>query len=560
MGAQADSIVKDTVFQNFIIDSLKQAVLASKNDSSLINALCLLGQNSSAKQRMILGKEVVLQSQKLGYKREVLRGELMLANYLTFQQKYPSADSAYTEIIRKAEILKDEYILCRAYAQKGEIYRLTYRLDSSEIFYKNALGFAEKIKDEEIIAFVYSTWSNVFDKKGDYKKALEMDSIAVFIAHKQKDYARLSFTISQMGEIFRLRGDLPRALKCMQESLHYGTLINNKRRIVFSLITIGHIYSMEDDFVNAEKNYLSALEKVAETDKINISTITNSLATLYFNTKQFEKSLLYNRKALALAKEINESSVQQFSYFCMGEIYREYKQHDSAEYYLLKALKLAEELKIPDLSSMSNKSLGQLYFAMSNLPKAEAHSKASLAQAMETNMLSNVKESTHSLYTIYKSEQKYKEALVMHEMYLSAKDSSTNENQIRALEKVRYKEKEENLKINQKMRDKAYAAEKSKKDEEIKNQKLIRNMFLFGFIVFVLVAFLIFRSLVQNRKAKRIIEEQKRQVELQKSYVEEHQREIIDSITYARRIQQSLLPTEKYIEKTLKRLKKDKFP
>ena len=56
---------------------------------------------------------------------------------------------------------------------------------------------------------------------------------------------------------------------------------------------------------------------------------------------------------------------------------------------------------------------------------------------------------------------------------------------------------------------------------------------------------------------KRIIEVQKSQVEHQKLLVEEHQKEIIDSITYARRIQRSLLPSEKYIEKTMLRLKKN---
>ena len=46
-------------------------------------------------------------------------------------------------------------------------------------------------------------------------------------------------------------------------------------------------------------------------------------------------------------------------------------------------------------------------------------------------------------------------------------------------------------------------------------------------------------------------------VEKQKHLVEEKQREIIDSINYAKRIQQSQLPTEKYIDKSIKRLKKD---
>ncbi|MCC6837670.1 MAG: hypothetical protein IT234_03925 [Bacteroidia bacterium] len=38
----------------------------------------------------------------------------------------------------------------------------------------------------------------------------------------------------------------------------------------------------------------------------------------------------------------------------------------------------------------------------------------------------------------------------------------------------------------------------------------------------------------------------------QKEVVEQKQKEIIDSIRYSKRIQQSLLPKEKYIEKILK--------
>lgn len=46
-------------------------------------------------------------------------------------------------------------------------------------------------------------------------------------------------------------------------------------------------------------------------------------------------------------------------------------------------------------------------------------------------------------------------------------------------------------------------------------------------------------------------------IELQHQALEEKQKEIIDSITYAKRIQNSLMPTEKYIDGSIKRLKKD---
>jgi hypothetical protein len=58
---------------------------------------------------------------------------------------------------------------------------------------------------------------------------------------------------------------------------------------------------------------------------------------------------------------------------------------------------------------------------------------------------------------------------------------------------------------------------------------------------------LIFGAIMYNRF--RITQKQKEIIELK-------QKEVVDSITYAKRIQTSLLPTEKYIERNLKRLKK----
>ena len=99
-------------------------------------------------------------------------------------------------------------------------------------------------------------------------------------------------------------------------------------------------------------------------------------------------------------------------------------------------------------------------------------------------------------------------------------------------------------------------------EEKSRKQNLIIIFVIGGLLLVLIFAGFVFRSLRITRKQKNIIEEQKNivekqkeEVEHQKLIVEEHQKEIIDSITYARRIQQSLLPTEKYIEKNLNRLK-----
>ena len=72
-----------------------------------------------------------------------------------------------------------------------------------------------------------------------------------------------------------------------------------------------------------------------------------------------------------------------------------------------------------------------------------------------------------------------------------------------------------------------------------------------GLFLVLLLAVFIFKSYRQKRKANIIILQQKSEVEKQKHLVEMKQKEIIDSIHYAKRIQQSLMAPESQINKIL---------
>ncbi|MDO9001740.1 MAG: hypothetical protein Q7W45_18380, partial [Bacteroidota bacterium] len=73
--------------------------------------------------------------------------------------------------------------------------------------------------------------------------------------------------------------------------------------------------------------------------------------------------------------------------------------------------------------------------------------------------------------------------------------------------------------------------------------------FIVGFGLVLILALFILRGYKQKQKANAIIITQKR-------LVDEKQKEILDSIHYAKRIQTALLPSEKYIEKSLQKLNK----
>ncbi len=91
--------------------------------------------------------------------------------------------------------------------------------------------------------------------------------------------------------------------------------------------------------------------------------------------------------------------------------------------------------------------------------------------------------------------------------------------------------------------------------KEDQNQKNNLYLIIAGTILITLGSLFAF---FRQRKLKQQVNSQKNEAEFQKQLVETKHKEITDSMEYAKRIQQSLMPTEKYIDKNLNRLKDKK--
>lgn len=82
---------------------------------------------------------------------------------------------------------------------------------------------------------------------------------------------------------------------------------------------------------------------------------------------------------------------------------------------------------------------------------------------------------------------------------------------------------------------------------KIENQALIIILSAVGAILIALGLIIVTRSLRITRKQKHIIESQKNEVMHQKEIVDQHQKEIIDSINYAKHIQDALLKEQEHV-------------
>lgn len=142
----------------------------------------------------------------------------------------------------------------------------------------------------------------------------------------------------------------------------------------------------------------------------------------------------------------------------------------------------------------------------------------------------------------------YKKALELQLDYQFFKDSLSNsENnkiikEIEAKYEVDKKKKENELLI----------AKNELSAAEIKRQQMFSYIILIGLIMVSALSFFIFNGLKKQRKANIIIFNQKQEVEQQKQKIEEHQKEIVDSINYAKKIQEAMLPADSYLKKHIK--------
>lgn len=87
--------------------------------------------------------------------------------------------------------------------------------------------------------------------------------------------------------------------------------------------------------------------------------------------------------------------------------------------------------------------------------------------------------------------------------------------------------------------------------DEIRRQRIVITVIAALSLMIVVLLVLAIRSTLLRRKSNRLLRDQKLELQVQKRMVDEKQKEILDSINYARRIQQALLPNDQFMKANL---------
>lgn len=427
----------------------------------------------------------------------------------------------------------------------------------------------------------YYNLSHALIKRKAYKKAFEAYSMAMNLSRNLKNNTWLQqlYYLAYHIKINELQSHS--AIPYLDSAILYCPK-NDVAKQALLTSEIGRCYYDIGDYPSAMSYYLKS-QSIFEKNKIkneSYAHLMHFIGSVFKRQNIDDKAMDYYKKMLVIAKEINSPIIEAEGLYLLADLYAFKGDAKKDKEYLLKALSIYEKIENKEMQSLMylNLAHGEIYrdeydSALVNLKKAEQltknksnlitinryfgkiysaldHHKKSMtyfnkakeiAYTVEQKKTLNLTDIHRNIAYAYYKNKNYKEAFEELELFIDYQDSLFSEENrivIHNLEQ-RYENKKKESKIMALNKDKEIAK------KELGRQVVVKNAFIGGFILMILLAGSIFFSLKQNKKKNKIIT-------IQKIEVEEKNREILDSINYAKRIQAAILPQEKLVKEYLK--------
>ena len=464
-----------------------------------------------------------------------------------FSQKFTSEEQYYIDSLNT--IIANKYShdtsLAAAYVGLSEMLAISNYdtviplcLKAKNITEKNlALNNSKAVKTSLLksLSAALNNIGFIYEHQGKINKALEYYLKSLKADEEIGNKEGIAMSLNNIALIYYYQNDIDKAMEYHQKSLAIRTAIGDKNGIAMSLNNIGYIYDNQNEITIALEYYLKSLKITEEIDdKLSMSAILNNIGTIY------NKQSLY----LIRDKEHPDSIANKI---------------EMALHYFKKSLKIQQEIEDKEGVANSLLNIGKICFIKGDIKSSKKHTEQSLKISTDLSFPKNINNAAELLSRIYEKEGKGIQALEMYKLHITMRDSIMNEDTKKATAQQQAKyEYEKQKAIDDAEHEKQLAIEQ----EAQAKQKVITYAIAVGLVLVIFFLLFIFNRLQITRKQKSIIETQKLEVEQQKAVVEkahllleEKNSEIIASIRYAKRIQDALMTSQKYIERNMDRLK-----
>ncbi len=419
--------------------------------------------------------------------------------------------------------------------------------------------------------------ANVFHTAETADQCVAHLSKAKQIAEVIKNDTLLAKAYTELGLFYYHLENAPASVDNYNHALLVPNGTNNEQKLSIHN-HLGIIYLIFEEYEKCIQEFRETIkydELVFEEGGERHQFVYNNIALGFMNLYQFDSSWHYHQKCLEhRLREGNKYRIGQ-TYNNLGSLFYEMEEYDSSLFYFVKGLELRVDsaTRVESAVFESKINIGKAKLALKRYGEAERILLESQAYAIDESNPALELRILEQLMKLYAETNRYNKAYQYATGYYELRDNlfgmDKREEVIRLNHEHMYNQKlmHDSLMTVEKV--KVDAIQKDK-DEEIQRHKDLVDTIIevsLGIALILLIGIIVlgYRNYREKQKAAKEILFQKNEAETQRDLASEQRdiaqkqkeqlvvinKEITDSITYAKRIQKAILPAESVVNRIL---------
>ncbi|HLP12035.1 MAG TPA: hypothetical protein VK177_08905 [Flavobacteriales bacterium] len=420
--------------------------------------------------------------------------------------------------------------------------------DSAKLILDRAYEIVSKIKNDGLRMRLNECAVVIKVKNKDFAEAYDFAIKCTKVGDKSKDPKVRVFSRDPLMRFYSLLSSQKKLCDVYREKIGIARELNDSTAIALTSYYLGYSLYIQKEYKQARKSFLDAynFSTAVQKKQSGVAEYIGWVGNISNILNDHHKAVSYRLMAVRILQNSTLKEPQNqiaTSYRFIGSFYAGRKMLDSALYYYKLSMKINEQAVNKTGPGFESFDIARGLYTSLNNPK--------LAEPFITGVLDNKKINPYTDVYYWSTELGMKIYADLHKLdrlaycskwYFKIKDSIDKPQEVVA--------EDISMKYELEMQQKEKKAIAVRELEKRKSEIFKRNLFGGFALIALVLLLLVYRNFRQKKKAHK-------EISVQKILLEVKQKEIVDSINYASRIQQSQLPTERYIGKSISRLKRN---
>lgn len=434
------------------------------------------------------------------------------------------------------------HVLGLAYHNLAQFDSAIYHLKQEDSLLQNYTPTIETaVKNQTALAEIYYQIGNLTEAEKYYLSVLD-------ISKRSTDYTIKCNALLSCGWLAREQGRHAQALDYYFEAINLAELNKDEPLLANAYAKIGIVYNVKGDLEKARENYYKALGMQLKMENMAaVGGLYNNIGLMHEAGQEYDSAIYFFEKSYQIADSLGNERSKAIANENIGLMY--YQKRENLDLGLKKlAVSLDIWRKNDDIFGQSQTLVYMvfIYNEQHKYQQALDSSFRSLEMARAAGANDVQQQILEQIYLAYTGLGQDDKALAYYMAFDQLRDSLGALNTGAEIDKLALQHEYESKQLQDSLSlALQHEQEQAAVQADIEAGKFWNKMLLAGLVVFAILAVLIFYVARHQKKTSGIIAKANLQLKAKN-------KEIIDSITYAKRIQTAILPTSGRIKSIFK--------